>query len=47
MTVKCSKCGGYIPDLMFGSGMDRHDCKNHIKPEINFYIEEYRRFRSD
>jgi hypothetical protein len=36
MTVKCSKCGGYIPDVSYGSGIDVRDCKNHIKPQTDF-----------
>jgi len=33
--IKCSKCGGFIPELRFG-GVNIHDCKNHIKPDILF-----------
>ena len=36
MAVKCSKYGGYISDLSFGSKIDRHDCENHIKPLTDF-----------
>ncbi len=35
MLVKCSKCGGYIPDISFG-GPNVHDCKNHIKSNTPF-----------
>ncbi len=35
MLVKCSKCGGYIPELSFG-GPNIHDCKNHIKSNTPF-----------
>jgi len=34
MAVICKKCGGIIPDIMFG-GSDRNDCKNHKKPEVD------------
>lgn len=32
--MKCKKCGGIIPDMMFHLS-DRNDCKNHTKPEVN------------
>ena len=34
MAMKCTKCGGLIPDVVFG-GKARNDCKNHIKPKID------------
>jgi hypothetical protein len=36
MAMKCKKCNGIIPDVVF-DGRDRNDCKNHIKrkPDIN------------
>ncbi len=34
MAMICKKCGGIIPDVMFGLG-DRNDCKNHSKGEVN------------
>jgi len=33
MATICKKCGGIIPDVVFGG--NRNDCKKHIKPEIN------------
>ncbi len=37
MTLKCNKCGGYIPDLFFGGKyVDRSDCKNHTKSNLDF-----------
>ncbi len=33
--IRCSKCGGFIPELRFG-GVNIHDCKNHIKPDMTF-----------
>jgi len=33
MAVKCNKCGGIIPDIVYEG--DRCDCKNHSKPQIN------------
>lgn len=39
MAMKCPKCKGIIPDVTFGSGIDKNDCKNHIKPEIDFDLK--------
>lgn len=34
MAMKCKKCGGLIPDIIYGN-LNRNDCKNHIKPKID------------
>ena len=45
MAMKCSKCDGIIPDILFGIG--RNDCRNHIKTDNTFNFEEYRKHRID
>jgi len=30
MAMICKKCGGIIPDIVFGN-KDRNSCKNHVK----------------
>lgn len=54
--MKCFKCGGIIPDVLYGSlnTLDRNDCKNHskemksmTKEEVKTYLEEYSKFRSE
>jgi len=46
MSMRCFKCHGIIPDVTY-DGKDRYDCKNHIKTDIEFDFDGYRRFRSD
>ncbi len=33
MAMICKKCGGIIPDIVYGG--DINDCKNHRKGEVN------------
>lgn len=44
MATKCRKCGGIIPDVVYG-GKDIYDCKNHIKTKDTFkgWIENSKR----
>jgi len=35
MATICKKCGGLIPDVVFGH-QNRNDCKNHIKKKSTF-----------
>ena len=37
MAMKCRKCDGIIPDVTYG-GLDRNDCKNHIKRKYDVKI---------
>jgi len=34
MAMVCKKCGGIIPDMGL-TPMERSDCKNHRKGEVN------------
>lgn len=34
MATICKKCGGLIPDVVYG-GLSRNDCKNHIKVKVD------------
>jgi len=40
MAMKCNKCGGIIPDVMF-NGASRCDCGNHTQPEINIDMDAW------
>ena len=43
MAMNCDKCGGIIPDVVFG-GKSRNDCKNHIKPDYDVdYVDPRKR----
>jgi len=37
MTVRCSKCNGIIPDVIFGDG-DRNNCRHHIRNGMRYKI---------
>jgi len=41
MAMICERCGGIIPDIMFGN-KDRNDCENHTKPELT--LGRYRKW---
>ena len=45
MAMFCKKCGGIIPDVMIGvnNDIERNDCKNHNKPEVN--LPPYRKLK--
>jgi hypothetical protein len=49
MAMKCYRCGGIIPDVMFGNSEDRLDCKNHKKQplDIKEYLSEQADIRRD
>lgn len=38
MAMICKKCGGIIPDIVFG-GTNRNDCKHHIKQHYDIKVE--------
>ncbi len=44
MAIRCFRCKGIIPDVTF-NGVDRLDCKNHKKVNMDVDFEEYRKMR--
>ncbi len=46
--VICNECGGVIPDVMFGvPTIERGDCKNHNKPDIDIRFKDVNKFKKE